>query len=156
MATARKLVFTEEDLDDTGGGAGGAYAAIDVPGDYKMNLIEVEDYDKRSEGKSYGWVFTYTVDGGGGPAEFKTWLSFSDAAAWKLSEVLAAHGIQLEPGVEANIDPESLVGDVVGGHIDYPRDKVTDKPTSNYREIRQVFALVDAAPTITEEEVLTL
>ena len=142
-ATAKELVFTDDDLS-TEGGSAGAYAAIDVPGDYEMELLSVEDYDKRSENKSYGWVFTYGLDEGGGLAEFRMWLSFGSSARWKLSEVLTAHGITLEPGVGLNLDPESLIGDNVGGHIDYPRDKVTDKPTSQYREIRQVFALVDA------------
>ena len=151
-ATAKELVFTEDDLS-TEGGSGGAYAAIEVPGDYGIELLAVEDYDYRSDNKSYGWIFIYGCDEGGGLAEFKIWLSFGENARWKLSEVLTAHGITLEPGVALSLDPESLVGDQVGGHIDYPRDKVTDLPTSNYREIRQVFALVDApAPAVAVED----
>ena len=150
-ATARELVFTEDDLDDSGG-SGGAYTAIDVPGDYELELLNVDNYDKRKENKSYGWVFTYGCDGGGGVAEFKLWLSFGTSAQWKMSEVLAAHGIILEPGVKVNMDPNSLVGDVVGGHIDFPRHKVTNEPTSTYREIRQVFALVDAPLSVDPDE----
>lgn len=147
MATARDLTYTDKELADASapsGGGGGAYAAIEVPGDFSAILRRVDDYDKRDAGKTHGWVFYYGVDGGGGEAEFRVWLSFGGNASWKMIEVLAAHGIQMEPGVKINIDPESLINDEVGVHVDYPRDKVTNNPTSTYREIRQVFPLADA------------
>ncbi|NIT79244.1 MAG: hypothetical protein GWN58_12860, partial [Anaerolineae bacterium] len=54
-ATARQLNIPAAEVASSRSG-GGAYAEIEVPGDYEVTLLDVEDYDKRAEGKSYGWV----------------------------------------------------------------------------------------------------
>lgn len=147
-ATARQLDIPQEDLDSSGGA--GAYAEIEVPGDYEVTLIDVEDYDKRSEGKSYGWVWTYEVETPSGNAvPFRTWTSFSKAARWKLIELLEAHGVDIEAGIN-DVDPNDFIGDVVGATIDFPRDK-DDEPTSDFREIRFLFALAKAPAGVEEE-----
>lgn len=134
MATARVLKFTEDDL----AGGGGAYAELDVPCDVPVRLSKVADYDKRSEGKSWGWVFYYMAETpSGNEVEFRTYLSFGENARWKLKEVLEAHGVQLVAG-NLEIDPEELIDDVLVGHIDFPRNKAGE-PTSEYRELQAVY-----------------
>ena len=138
-ATARQIPITEEDLAPSEGG--GAYAELEVPNDYEAVLKEVSDYDKTKQGKSKGWVFEYDVETPSGNAvTFKTWLSFGQNARWKLIQVLEAHDVDLSAGLN-EVDPNALIGDVVGVHIDFPRDPETDEPTSKYREIRQHFSL---------------
>lgn len=140
-ATARQIPVSTEDLESKGSGGGGAYASIEVPGDYEAVLAKVEDYDKRGEGKSWGWVFYYSVETPDGKnVEFKTYISFGQNARWKLIEVMEAHDADLSEGLN-EIDPNAFVGDTIGAHIDFPRDPDTDEPTSKYREIRSHFSL---------------
>jgi len=149
-ATARKIPITKEDLDGSGGGGGGAYAELVVPDDYEATLTDVSDYDKTKQGKSRGWVFEYDVETPSGKSvTFKSWLSFGANARWKLIEVLEAHDADLAEGI-ADIDPNAFIGDVIGVHIDFPRDKETDEPTSPYREIKQHFSLADMPEEETE------
>jgi len=143
VATARQIPITDDDLNPTGNAGGGAYAELEVPGDFEAVLKAVEDYDKRAEGKSQGWIFKYGVETPlGREVSFDVYLSFGDNARWKLIA-------DLEVGL-ANIDPNSFVGDTIGVHIDFPRDKVTDEPTSYYREISSCFALADI-PEVLEQ-----
>lgn len=151
MATARQFEFSQEDIDSQGGG-GGAYAELEVPNDYEATLTAVDDYDKRDKGKSQGWVWTYEVETpSGATVDFRLWTSFGKAARWKLLEVLEAHGVDVEQGIN-DVDPDDFVGDVIGATIDFPRDKETDEPTSDFREIRVVFDLA-ASPEAEEAEV---
>lgn len=146
-ATARVLRFTEEDLENVGGGA---YAEFDVPCEAPIRLAKVADYDKRSEGKSWGWIFYYMAETPSGKeVEFRTYLSFGENARWKLTEVLDAHGVSLESG-DLEIDPEDLVGDELIGLIDFPRDRNTGEPTSEFRELRKVFP-ISTEPAYAEE-----
>ena len=152
-ATARQIPVTEDDL--AGSSGGGAYSELEVPGDYEAILRDANDYDKTSEGKSKGWVFDYEVETpSGAMVSFKTWLSFGQNARWKLIEVLEAHDVELEAGL-ANVDPNSLIDDKVGVHVDFPRDRDTDEPTSQYREIRQHFSLAEI-PSEESTEVVEL
>ncbi len=143
-ATARKITVTEE--SKASGGQGGAYAAIEVPGDYELTLAEVSDYDKG--GGRRGWVFTYTLDG----LPFKQYFSFSEAARWKLVEMMEAHlGRELDTGEVSEFDPNDYVGDVVGGHIDWQDDPDTlPEGAKNYREIKTLFTLLESP--VAEEE----
>jgi len=151
MATARQFDVTQKDIESEGGG-GGAYAEIEVPNDYELTLVDVEDYDKREEGKTQGWVWTFEVDTpSGGTVPFRTWTAFSKNARWKLLEVLEAFGYPIEEGIN-DVDPDSFIGDVIGGTIDFPRDD-NDEPESDFREIRVTFPLADA-PAPVEAEVL--
>ncbi len=154
-ASARDFIFSEKELTDaaTPGGGGGGYGAIEVPGDYEAVLLSVEDYDKTADGKTKGLVFSYGVDGGGGEVPLNMYVAEGANSNWKRLEIFAAHGIVPEAGVAFNFDGAAFIGDIVGVHVDYPRDD-NDVPTSNYREIRQIFAL-EAAPA-TEAEVPTL
>jgi hypothetical protein len=143
-ATARQIPLTDEDIESSGGG-GGAYAQIEVPGDYEAVLVMVEDYDKRSEGKSFGWKFEYQVETPSGTTvSFYSYLSFSENARWKLVEVLKAHEVDLSDGLNT-VDPNELMGEAIGVHIDFPRDN-DGKPTSKYREIALHFPLADEEP----------
>jgi hypothetical protein len=145
-ATARILKFTEEDLEGSGGGA---YAELDVPCDVPIRLREVSDYDKRSEGKTWGWVFTYAAETPSGKeVDFRVWLSFGDNARWKLREILEAHGVALEAG-NLELDPEDLVGDELMGHIDFPRDN-QGEPTSEFRELQTIYP-PSVEPAFSEE-----
>ena len=151
MATARQFEFTQEEIDSEGGG--GAYAELEVPNDYQVTLIDVSDYDKREDGKTQGWVWTYEVDTpSGASVTFRTWTSFGKNARWKLLEVLEAHGVDVEAGI-ADVDPDDFIGDIVGGTIDFPRDKAGD-PTSDFREITTLFPLVDSPVDAEVAEVL--
>ena len=139
-AKAMQISITEEDLKSA---AGGAYAEIEVPGDYEVTLSKVEDYDNTGKGGSYGWIFHYDVDTpSGGVVPFRTWLAFSQAARWKLIEVLTAHDVDLDEGLN-QVDPNMLVGEVVGCTIDFPRDKETGEPTSEFRELQSFWSLAD-------------
>lgn len=145
-ATARQIPVSKSDLDGSGGGA---YAELEVPGDYEAVLTDVKDYDKRAAGKSWGWIFTYSVETpSGGNVTFDNYLSFGENARWKLIQVFEAHQADLTEGLN-EVDPNSLVGETVGAHIDFPRHDETDEPTSKFREIIQFFSLA-AEP---EEEV---
>lgn len=144
-ATARQIPLTGEDLESTGAGA---YAELEVPGDYEAVLVDVQDYDKRAAGKSFGWIFIYDVETpNGSKVQFKSYLSFGPNARWKLVEYLSAHDVDLEEGLNS-VDPNALIGDMIGAHIDFPRDE-NDVPTSKYREIRQAFSLAEE-PEVTE------
>ena len=138
-ATARQIPVSKDDLDSAGGG-GGAYAEIAVPADYEGVLTDVEDYDKRKDGKSWGWLFKYEVETPSGKGvPFHSYLSFGDNARWKLIEVLKAHDVDLTDGLN-NVDPNALIGEVIGLSIDFPRDD-DGNPTSKYREITLHFPL---------------
>ncbi len=139
-ATARRIEFTAEDLS----GGDGAFVNIEVPGEYELTLTKVEDYDKRAEGKSHGWLFFYSLDTGAGIAEFREYISFGENARWKLIQVLVAHDYPVELGL-AELDPNSLVGDKIGALVDYPRDSA-GAATSKYRELIRTFALPPASP----------
>ena len=145
-ATARTLRFTEEDLSS----GSGAYAELDVPCDVPVRLADVLDYDKRTQGKSYGWIFRYMAETpSGNEVKFDTYLSFGENARWKLVQVLRAHGVELEDIVE--LDPNDLIGDKLIGHIDFPRDD-NGEPTSDYRELQEVFPPSTPPFTRGEEE----
>ncbi len=145
-ATARVLAITEEDLE-----GGGSYAALEVPEDYEATLTSVEDYDYTDQGKSSGWIFDYEVEN----LSFKSWLAHSQGARWKVIEVLTAHGIDVEEGT-ITVDPNTLVGQVVGARVDYQKDPDehdAEMDGPNYKEIKWMFPL-GAASTGDEVEVL--
>lgn len=110
------------------------YNDIPVPSDQLATLVDVEDYDKRDQGKSYGWIFTYEILG----APFTEYLSFGENARWKIREHLESHGVELEE-ISA-LDPNDLIGSVVGAHVDWQTDPdLLDADAPNYREIKYVF-----------------
>lgn len=147
-ATARKLQFTADDL---AGGQGGAYAELEVPWEGPGLLTDVNDYDKRKEGKSHGWIAEYTiVTDNGNDLPFKTHLSFSAGARWKIVKWAEAHGYDIEEGIE-ELDPNDLIDTEAGLVIDFPRDK-NGEPTDKYREIQDIFPLVDEDEVFAEEE----
>jgi len=138
-ATARKLEATAKDLSGDGGGA---YASIEVPGDYEAVLVDVNDFDNRQKGGSWGWRFSYGVETPtGGQVVFDEYLGFSPKSRWKIVQIMEAHGVPLEEGIN-ELDPNALIGEVVGVHIDFPRDE-HGEPSDKYREITQVFSLVN-------------
>jgi hypothetical protein len=145
-ATARRITVTEE--SKSSGGQGGAYAAIEVPGDYEVVLADVSDYDK-GPGRQ-GWKFEYRLDG----LPFTTYFSFSEAARWKLVEMMEAHlGRELEAGDVSEFDPNDYVGDVVGAHIDWQDDPDSlPEGAKNYREIKTIFALLESPVADAPEE----
>ena len=136
--TARRIEVTEDSRSS--GGQGGAYAAIEVPGDYEVTLVAAEDYDN-GPGKN-GWKFTYDLDG----LSFFVWLNFSQKARWKLIETIEAHyGRELEVGELVDFDPSSIIGDTVGAHIDFQKDESQlAQGETNYREIKSLFAFEPA------------
>lgn len=138
MATARMLNFSKEDL------AGSAHMDITdemVPYETVATLTKVEDYDKTAEGKSYGWIFTYSAETPAGrTAPYREWLAQTDGAKWKTIQVLEAHEYEMEEGQQL-FDPESLLGEVVGVIIDYPRDR-QGEPQGDFKEIVKYFPLV--------------
>lgn len=142
-ATARQIPVAENDLTGDGGGA---YASLEVPGDYEAVLKDVLDYDYRDKGKSYGWLFIYSVETPiGGSVDFSVHLSFGENARWKLIETLIAHGVDISLGLNT-VDPNVLVGEVVGAHIDFQKDN--DGKPGKYREIVKVFSLVEEPPAV--------
>lgn len=131
MATAKQLRIEAADLEE---GGGGAYAELEVPGDFDCYLSEVQDYEKNTT----GWMFRYMVETPSGEeVKFDVYLSFGKNARWKLVQVLRAHGVELDEGV-ISVDPDDLVGDAMIATIDFPRDD-DGEPTSKYREIRELF-----------------
>jgi hypothetical protein len=147
-ATVITLTPTADELPSSGGGL---YNEIEVPGDYEVRLEAVEDYDKGPDRK--GWIFIYSCETpSGGSVEFKSYLSFNKAARWKIMDTFDAHGSSSEDGVQRELDPNALIGSSVGAFIDYPRDKSTGEPTSQYRGIEKIFTLADA-PAGTPEPV---
>lgn len=141
MATARRFEITAEDLESSKRGAGSsAYNMLEVPADYEAQLVSVEDYDKRSEGKSHGWVWEFSIE----DLPFRVYTSFSLSARWKLIEVISAFVPgTLGTGVN-DVDPSEFVGMSVGAHVDFdvPEPK-WDGNSPRYREIKYVFPLAD-------------
>ena len=125
-------------------GPGGAYAEIEVPGDYEVVLIGVENYDFTKEGKTRGWVATYSCETpSGGVVTFDDYLAFTEKAQFKIDQFFEAHASGLlQDGVEITADPNAYVGTTVGAHIDFPRNK-QGEPTSTYRGIERIFPIVD-------------
>lgn len=136
-ATPQKLNITEEDLSKAGSGA---YSELEVPGDFEGYLADVTDYDKRSMGKSHGWIFHYkAIAPSGREVPFDKYLSFGQNARGILVDILRVHGVEIEDSGAIDVDPNSLIGDAVMLKIDFPRDRDTGEPTSDYREIRSVM-----------------
>ena len=136
-ATARAIEITAEDLESTGGSSD--YEKLEVPNDYYATVTKVEDYDNSSKGGSHGWVWFFDIEG----LEFRIYTAFSKKARWKLVEVLESLDIDLSEGI-ADIDPNAFVGDVVGAHVDFPKDyyealELGVTPERSYREIRWTF-----------------
>ncbi len=77
---------------------------------------------------------------------FDDYMAHSKAAAFKIDQFFEAFspGI-LTDEVESILDPTEFVGQTVGAHIDFPRNKDTGEPTSPYRGIERIFAIVDEA-----------
>ncbi len=122
----------------------GQYADIEVPGDYEVVLVSVENYDKTDVGKSKGWVATYSCETQHGQSvNFDDYLSFSEAAQFKIDAFFMAHapGV-LKEEVEATLDPTQFIGTKVGARIDFPRNKQGEQ-TGDFRGIIRVYALVD-------------
>jgi hypothetical protein len=124
-----------KDLTSTGGG--GAYASLE-PGDYEAVLTDVEDYDYRARGASWGWLWLFTVEG----LPFKVFTSFSPASRWKLVEVVRAFAPEtLAEGVN-EVDPNAFIGLSCGAHVDFRTPPEEADPTQpNYKEIKYVFVL---------------
>lgn len=125
--------------------AGGAYAEIDVPGDYEVVLSGIEDYDFTERGKSKGWLATFACETpSGGNVDFDDYMSFSEGARFKIDQFFEAFapGLLVEEATN-RLDPAAYVGQTVGAHIDFPRAKETNEPTSPYRQIQRIFAIVD-------------
>lgn len=114
-ATAAAFTVTDEQIESAGAPS---YDSIDVPGDYAATLESVEDYDKRETGGTHGWIFTYRIEG----LPFKIWVPHSTAARWKLIETIHAHipgffDVRDESGASRPVDPNALIGQVVGAHV---------------------------------------
>lgn len=140
-ATARQIPVSKEDLDNDGGGL---YASIQCPGDYEAVLLAVDDYDRRDSGKSFGWIFSYGVTSPtGAQVPFNDFVSFSEKSRWRLLKVLDAFGVDISEGLNS-VDPNLLVGDVVGVHIDWDENK-------KYRNIEDVYSLTDEVPVPTHD-----
>lgn len=147
-ATPRKIRFTAKDLEGAPKNTGGTWSEIEVGYDYELTLADVEDYDYRDRDKSMGWIFLYHVETSTGPCEFKVFLALtSEGARWKLGDIMKAHELGPEIGVE-DFDPNSIVGTKIGGHIEYGKDR--DGTESRFREITAFFPLVDAPEPVVE------
>lgn len=140
-ATVITATPTREQLDT---GTGGLYNEIEVPGEYEVRLEGVEDYDK-GDGRK-GWIWIYSCETpSGGQVEFQYYLSFSTKARWKIYDAFTAHGSGSEADTTRELDPNALIGTMVGAFIDFPREKGTGAATSQYREIVKVFDIADEA-----------
>lgn len=149
-ATARQIPITEEQLASASSGPkdSAAYSAIVVPGDYVATLKDVQDYDFRSRGKSFGWLFLFDIMG----CEFKEYVSFSEEARWKLIQVWDSLGGDPEIGVN-NMDPNILIGREAGAHVDWQTDPtLLGENDVNYREIKYLFPITLVEPVAEEVE----
>ena len=137
----------------------GQYSDIEVPGDYEVVLVSIEDYDKTEEGKTRGWVATYSCETpDGGSVNFDDYLAFTPKARFKIEDFYKAHapGFQAEE-VEATLNPSELIGTTVGARIDFPRNKQGEQ-TGDFRGIVRVFALAaieDLDESVATEDVST-
>lgn len=137
-ATARYIGITDEELDAPEvPRSTGTYSEIEVPGDYELTVAYVEDFKSRAGDD--GWKIVYQVETSTGPCDFPVWFTPAKNMRWKVKEIWKAHGLR---GMEI-FEPQSIVGDVVGGTIDFPIDRNTGEPKA-YREIVALFPLVDA------------
>ncbi len=146
-ATAAAFTVTDEQLDSAGAPS---YDAIEVPADYEARLKTVEDYDKREDGGSYGWIFTYEIEG----LPFKIWLAHSTAARWKLIETVHAHrpgffDVRDESGASSPVDPNEFIGDVVGAHVVLDDELDTPRKVIDY-----LFSLEQPEPSAEDVPVL--
>lgn len=158
-ASARVLDITAEDIESAGGNQGGAYAALEVPGDYVATLTDIEDFDNRAKGGAVGWRFHYEIEG----LKFTEHISLSKQARWKLIDTFEAHGFPIDAG-RMEIDPNVLIGTEVAARVDFPKKFYDASPEDQangkwYREIIYVFSLTpDEAPEelVGAEEVSSL
>ena len=138
-----RVITATPTADELPSGLGGLYNELEVPGDYEVRLVRVEDYDK-GDGRQ-GWIFIYSCETpSGGSVEFRHFLSFSPASRWKIFETFDAHGSVSEEGTTRELNPNALIdGSMVAAFIDFPRDKTTGEATSQYRGIEKIFAIVE-------------
>lgn len=127
------------------GGGGGMYSLIEVPGDYEGTITDVEDYKTE---RSRGWKLHIDIL----DCNFFVWLSHSEAARWKIEEVLSALGQLFEDGDIEAVDPNSWIGQTVGCAVDMDE-------SGRYREIKTLFQLEDEEdsvppPPVMEEDEL--
>jgi hypothetical protein len=136
MATARK------ELIEITGESTGSYAALD-PGEYEATLAGVEDYDKRHQGKTHGWVWNFEVLG----LPFKMWTAFTEKSLWKLAEVVGAFDQSkvndILDGV-IDVDPNDYIGMTCVGEIVWEKDPATlPADEVNYKRLAAVWQDVD-------------
>lgn len=117
------------------GGGGGMYSLIEVPGDYAGTITDVEDYKTE---RSKGWKLHIDILG----CNFNVWLSLSEAARWKIEELLAALGHLVQDGDIEAVDPNSWIGQQVGCAVDLD-------DSGRYREIHNFFFLDDEEDEVT-------
>lgn len=139
MATAQQFEITEKDLAGLK-----SYDDLETPGDYEATLTEVEDYDKRDDGGSYGWKWTFEVEG----LPFSEWTSFSPNARWKLLEILSAFGVEITEGVN-NVLPDHFVESSIGVTVDWdPIDSKWDGVSPRYRRIASFYPVTDLTEVV--------
>lgn len=133
--------------------AGGAYAEIDVPGDYEVILTSIENYDFTDRGKTRGWLASFSCETpSGNSVNFDDYMSFGESSKFKIDQFFEAFAPgSLVEETTNDLDPNEFVGKTVGARIDFPRNKETGEPTSPYRGISWIFAIVDEAEFFGDE-----
>ena len=136
MATARYLgISAEEMAEDEAPRGTGTYSEIEPGGAYEMTLVRVEDFISKKGDP--GWKFTFQVETSTGPCDFRQWITVNPNMRQRLKVLFRSLGIT---SVET-FEPDSIVGTVVGGTIDFPLDRATGQPQA-LRDIVAVFPLV--------------
>lgn len=141
----------------------GAIPSNTVPeGLYDAEVTKVELKDSNSSDSQYfNWEFTITADEEGDATYEgkKVWMmtSLSDAALWKLKDVLTAFGEDTDGEIDIDVDDDNLLvyPDVVGSSVQIVIEhrKYQGKERAQVRDIMQVYALPGgAAPALESGE----
>ena len=163
-ATVVNISVSQEDITNAESGAS-AYAVLEVPGDYALEITDANDWVNKETKKVQGWTFQLTnLDEPGLGLTFKYFLSFEKERRSKLLRFFEAAGQPLPVG-KTPANPNELIGSTLGGRIDWPRKYYTALDADGgtvgdnvkglgplYREVRWVFPLTEA-PDAVEEEV---
>ena len=155
-ASVKQFRVTAEDISGANRNREqGNYSDVACPGDHIAKVVSADDHIKRGETEASSTVFELEIATPSGPVPFKYWVTWSPKARFRITDFQQAFGDVLEPGV-LTFEPDKYVGLECGVSVNWQKDRDTGE-ASNYREITEVFALVDepiveGSPTLPLEE----
>lgn len=158
MSYSRKFTVTAEDIAGANRNKEqGQFSDVACPGEHIATVTSIGDHIKKGATEPTSTVVGLEIATPSGPVPFRYWVPWAQSVRWRVTDFIAAFEGSVEPGV-LELD-ERFIGLECGVSVDWQKDRDTGEPT-NYREITEVFALVDepivddASETLEEPEVL--